>query len=452
MTSSRHVNSFVALTGALVVLMTLVAACSGGGSLNQPPQAQPQILGTDARAFDKAISPEIGDPERSIVRLAMMQAITDLGPEWRARLNNQTRFIVVFEGPHWKAYANQPGLAESVRHLEQVPGSPTLFRDSSGRIAVLPATRVRLAAFGPLSSGSPIPLQTGQGPYRRIISTAGFNNEQANLDLPTSGAIKLPTGPGVDTGYAYMGGFPDSSYNNEVEMGLQYSSTYGWFTPYYRAFGSAYITDRCDSSGANNPPPPSTCFGYMPNPAHWLGGQTVTEAFGASSWCGTNICGYPQSGNPQVYFTFAVAAVPGCGNTSCESLLLIIEPLPYPYHGWSRSCGSCMVQQIVSIAQPSPGSNWTPSPAEYFGNFHWSYEQLASGKECTHPCGESLVTWASKNTLGCQNYRPWLTSDENNECYSGPPIGAQHTDIHVTGFTWAGTSTTREETMWITLP
>jgi len=231
-------------------------------------------------------------------------------------------------------------------------------------------------------------------------------------------------------------------------MGLQYSPAGGWFTPYFRAFGSGEIEAECDGEGGATPPP--TCNGYLPNPAHWSGGQTVDVGYGVSSWCGTDICGYPQSGSPQAYFVFSVTT-PSCGESSCESLLVIIEPLPYPYNGWSRSCSKCKWQQIVSIAQPN-GDNWTPSPAEYFGNFHWSFDELSKGKECTHPCGDTQVPWASNNTLGCQNYRPWLASDENKECYNGPPIGAKHSDIGVSGFTWAGTSGTREETMWVTLP
>jgi len=194
MAKSGPANPLVALTVTLFLLIIFAAACSGAGSFNPLPSLQLQSPGIDAKAIDSAISPAIRDPERSILRLAMAQTMIDFGLQWNVKLNSHTQFIVVFEEPNRKVYANQLGLAASVRHLEQVPGSQTLFTDSLGRITVLPDDRDTEAALEPATSQTPIPVQTGQGPYRRIISTAGFNGGQTVLDLPAPSTSHCPPG------------------------------------------------------------------------------------------------------------------------------------------------------------------------------------------------------------------------------------------------------------------
>jgi len=105
------------------------------------------------------------------------------------------------------------------------------------------------------------------------------------------------------------------------------------------------------------------------------------------------------------------------------------------YNGWTTTCATCKMQYIMSIAQKGTNTNSGSvyGPVKVTQSALYWYNPNGCGTGCGE-FGESY--WGSSLNLGCQNYPTWLNSDEEQECYNGPPSGALSKVVTVTGFVW----------------
>jgi len=238
----------------------------------------------------------------------------------------------------------------------------------------------------------------------------------------------MPHGSGVDTGFTYLGGFPTSAYTDEVEGGLIFSAQNDWYSPYMRIPGinnGKIIEVRDDAHHTSGGPPANwPCSVALPFFAvffSWGWCPSDNDRAGGNAKCSN------QTTPPQTEFAYWNVY---CLDSNCngEQILAVsVIAGTYPYHGWPCITGACQLQIITSIAQN--GTNFNPNPAETFGPIWYSNAEF-------DPDNRGALDWGSAQTQGCQNFKPWKSTDQNMECYNGPPGGALTTYVKETGFAY----------------
>lgn len=451
------------LTRSCLVLTMVCAACitSCASQMTSTTAGTPNVARSESSAgylsledkqnIQAAIDPQVIGYERALVG-GFMAADTRIQDHAAARRWGVV--VISIDGGNFRIFANEPEFRSAVDLYKRVPGSSTLWVNTRGEIKPFP----EIPPPEQTPDAQPlIPVDTSRGPYRRMLTTPNnYVSMQSYVGLTCNGAT-MPHGSGVDTGYAYMGGFPSAAYGNEVEAGLQFSAKYGHYTPYMRipdVNGGLIIEMRDDLHlSYNNPPLNWSCS--LP---------TTQVAFQSWGWCPSDQGFAEYSGKcfngstpPDTGFSFVASNWPEDNNPNTyQEIAVSVLTTAYPWpQGADASKGTwpclsptCSYQLITSIAQAK--TNLHPNPAEKFGGITWdSVEYFAT----SNVGGEK--PWQQSLTKACQDFPDWTSPNgySNTEC-GNTPGSASDKDILVQGFGYSypyNGTTTLSQTVTISI-
>jgi hypothetical protein len=418
---------------AIISSSVLLVGCRGGSSFLSPHTTEGSQGGfavSRQALIDAHIAPSITGKERTIIR----SVIDLIARKSNVPLERSSWSVIVLDETSGSehVYANVPALRADLHEFSPVPGTVNLFQDETGVRLAAPSLELSAPAATAATTLPMPPVETTTGPYRRLVTKPGkYESITSTLQLACNGST-MPHG-GPDAGFTYLGGYPSTTYTNEVEGGLIFSAQNSWYTPYLRIPGvnSGNIIEMRDDAHHTSGTPPTNWPCTTPQP--------FSAVFISWGWCPKdnyearlyNAKCSDGSTPPNTEFAYWNVNCPG-GNCETGENILAVSVLTssYPWHGWPCTAGTCQWQIITSIAQ-SP-TNFNPSPPEIFGPIQYSQTYLDQG------LGPGFTSWASSLTEGCQDYKPWISTNQNRECTDGPPTGAQTTYIKETNFGYTG--------------
>jgi hypothetical protein len=271
------------------------------------------------------------------------------------------RYNVVYYATDGTVHANNPDLIAGTKvYRQQLGQKRTMMISRDGdTIAAPPGHDISPRDYNCAS----IPVFSGSGPYREVVSTCNSRGDQSVVALQCNDTTFM-TFPLYETAYTYLGGF--SSYGYAVDAGLQYSQTYQNWALFIRV-GTSQVSF----------------------PTRLRCNQTASIHFEAAS------------------STLLEATALGYSTTGHYQLFSLVFGV-YGYEGWSEACNRCVSKRVTSIGQ-SPPYNDDFFSGSYFGydffngtgSVAWSYSHvgflLANGTHIFYP-------WTAQYTGGYITY------------------------------------------------
>lgn len=312
----------------MITASFLWSGCSGSSALNAPLAKAKVPISTGGAhliavmpsaisnaQIDANISPGITGSDRQVVHDLML------------KLRPESRKNVIYFAANGRIYANRSELLKGVGIAQPVPGKPRTYRHANGEQFTVP---MNVSVVKPTDHQvkpqyySPPDGSTTTGPYRRIFSNTGYSYSAGNVDTPCNPSNFPATVSANDTGYLYIGGWSDTG--DQVDAGLQYSSVYNDYEPYFLHAGD---------------PPADIAFSYPCGNSAYMEFYVVD-----STHVDLTINGFDSTGAPSTYSYVGLVPV---GN------------------GWSPDGsgpqGGGVMKRALSIAQASQSLN----NGDYFG-------------------------------------------------------------------------------------
>jgi hypothetical protein len=365
-------------------------------------------------SIDKAIKGE--------ARERVKRAMRGLPKYIQDHINPKFRYVQVAPtASGLTAMGNKEGFDKVATLLLPLSGTTNQYATPSGRKFSAPAfSQPRRPHRERKTETVVIDDNPGSGEYRRVMTPdgyvvanpAGFNRADAVLGLTCNDSASFAAGDG---GYVYFESRSDYNPSTTttgwpIEAGLQYQAGTQTFAPYLRLYqdplghrnGFVYFQDATITS--SNPSRASwSCFND-PNPITRL---YMTYSIDVA---------FDTSNNPEN--SFYLNTQDNNDGNNYLSIQYILPAQYYPWKGYDDPCNGCVMMRVTSIAQPSDKF----TDGSIFGPVSWRNANVYTAS------GRTEIPWPTLSE--CNDYPGW-TTDNFNECYSGPPSGAAYNNIVV---------------------